>query len=400
MAVEQKSSKIIISSFIIISIISFTSIIFPRFLIELSINDPFRTADYFGVIGKLTYGLIVVNFIFFSMLILYKKNKLPLKFMSIFQKISNIEISRRTAFIIIGVLLIIHLIFSIDEFYLEEYELADYRLVKPAVSNINLEDGRDYKQYLVRFSLLSISDNLFGNLRILPYIASISLLMITYFLTLELTKSRFSGIVAFSVLLQSNLFLLFDTTATYENFWTMFYFLSVYLILKKPIGSPVSFILGLLSKTLTAAFLPINWYIIATSKMSNSNRKFLLITYGFITLSILIILFTTNIFSINPEFHLDKFTFGLNEFGNSLRFDNIILLLFFPATIFLILQFSKTQNKINVNIVLIGIIFTIISQPLLLAIMGFSIQPYRFIPFIVFTSIAIGMAFMNPKRVD
>jgi len=397
MQVKQISSKIITISFLTISIISFISVIFPKFLVEISINDRYRTVNFFDTVGTLTYEIIIVNVIFFGILILYKKNKYLSKFKKIFPKILDNDVSKRNAFVIIFVLFIIYFIFTFDEFFREEFELGDYFGVKEQFTKEYVLE-ENLGQYFVRYSLLWISANVFENVRIIPYIASIGLLLTTYFLTLELTKKRISGLIAFTILLQSNLFLLFDTTSSYENFWTCFYFISLYMILKKPIGSPVSFILSLLSKPLVITLLPINIYMILTKKIRN--KKFLIITYGVIIVLITISVTSTNLFISNVELDLDKFTYGLNEFGNSLRFDNIILLLFFPATIFLIIRFRKTKDIINVNIILIGIIFTLLSQPILLAMADFSIQPYRFIPFIVFTSIAIGMTFMNPKKED
>ena len=53
----------------------------------------------------------------------------------------------------------------------------------------------------------------------------------------------------------------------------------------------------------------------------------------------------------------------MNEFGNSLRFDGIILILFFPA---LIILFTKKGNVTkSVNLIFVGIIFSILSFALL-----------------------------------
>lgn len=371
------------------------SLIFPKFLVEIIIDDPYRVVGLFDI-GSNAYLFIIGNIILFSIIILVKiKNKTPI-LNNFFNRILNKDISKNTALLFMIILFVIYFIFSVDEFSREEFELGDYYNVKEVASDYSFEGGLSGN--IVRYTLLNVSDTVLGNIKILPFVASISLLLITYFLTLELTKKRIAGIIAFTVLLQSNLFLLFDTTSTYENFWTAFYFFSLYLILKKPIGSPGSFIFALLSKGLVVTLIPINWYLILTSKISNNNKKYLLISYGILTIFILLIMFTTDFVLQTVGFNFDKFISGFNELGQALRFDHIILLLFFPATILLALKIGKNKN--NTNIVLIGLIFSMISQPILSAILGITIQPYRYIPFIVFSSIAIGMIFMNSKTSD
>jgi len=110
------------------------------------------------------------------------------------------------------------------------------------------------------------------------------------------------------VLLQSNLFLLFDTTSTYENFWTSFYFFSLYLIFKKPIGSHASFILGILSKPLVVTLLPINLYAIFINNSKKSQQIILWVTYSAIILLIIVAFFTNSITHVstgNAELNFD-----------------------------------------------------------------------------------------------
>ena len=106
----------------------------------------------------------------------------------------------------------------------------------------------------VKYSLLIISEKIFGDFRVIAFIASIGLLIVTFFITKEITKKRFPGILAMLLVLQSNIFLSYDTSAAYSNFWILFYLLSLYLVLKKWQFSHISFVLALFSKLLSA------WY--------------------------------------------------------------------------------------------------------------------------------------------
>jgi len=75
--------------------------------------------------------------------------------------------------------------------------------------------------------------------------------------TVQISKKRFAGIVALAIVLQSENFLIYDTTITYPIFWTMFYLLSIYLLFKSSFLSPISYAASVLSHPIAAAFLPI-----------------------------------------------------------------------------------------------------------------------------------------------
>ena len=54
----------------------------------------------------------------------------------------------------------------------------------------------------------------------------------------------------------------------------------------------------------------------------------------------------------------------------------------------------------GIDIILVGIIFSILSQSLMSSIIEMTLQPYRFIPVIVFSAISIGMIFSNSNTSD
>ena len=87
--------------------------------------------------------------------------------------------------------------------------------------------------------LLDISLDIFQNIKLLPFIASILIVVFTYLITVQFCQKRFAGIISVVVLLQTYTFLKFDTTAVYENFWVLFFLISLYMIEKKWFLSPV-----------------------------------------------------------------------------------------------------------------------------------------------------------------
>jgi len=394
---KQQVSKIIFLICLTVSLISFVSLIFPALLVELTIEKSNREINFFEL-GGWAIPIITVNIVFLGLLIIHKLNRLPIGFNKIIHKISVNDVSRRTTVIVLLVLFFIYLSFSIDELQREEFELGDYKGAEEAAREFSFEDPQIISPQ-IRYFFLHISLLVFDNIRILPFIASISLLLITFFLTLELTKKRISALIAFTVLLQSNLFLLFDTTSTYENFWTFFYFFSLYLIFKKPIGSHASFILGMLSKPLVITFLPVNLFAIFTNNTKKSKQIILWITYGAIILLIIGALITNNVVHvIEPNFDLKKLISSMNEFGNSLRYDSLILMLLIPCIIIL---FRKTgQIAKSVNLIFVGIIMSILSQSIMYSLIDMTLQPYRFIPLIVFSAISVGIIFSNSNISD
>jgi len=400
MQLEPLVSKLAFSFCLIISVISFTSLIFPRILVEITNENLDNSINYFEF-GGWAFPIIIVNILFFILYFFYKKKKLPLFIREKIQFLNRNDISKNVAFVLLLVLFSTYIIFTLDEFGREEFELGDYSSSAEAAKNFEFNEKVFGNHF--RYLILHISYLLFDNLRILPFIASMSLLLLTYFITLEITKKRIAGIVAFLVLMQSNLFLIFDTTSTYENFWTAFYFLSLYLIFKKPVISPIlssiSFVSSIISKALSLTFMPINFIAIVASDVSKRNKIMLVICYSALVTLIVIAFLTNNLAHTQKiEFNEINFISSLNEFGNSLRFDGIILLLFFPTLIILRTKTGLIRNK--VNFIFAAIPIAILSQPLMYFVIGMTLQPYRFIPLIVFVAISIGMIFSKSKELD
>ena len=103
---------------------------------------------------------------------------------------------------------------SIDE----TKTLGDFNRVRDTVEKWPF-DGEGTEKTLfnlhVKNFLLKASYFLFQNWRVVPFIVSISLVLLTYFFTAEITKKRFAGIVAMIVFLQSYTFETFDTVALF-----------------------------------------------------------------------------------------------------------------------------------------------------------------------------------------
>jgi len=214
---------VFIFSFSIV-LISFTSVMFPALILasdtlKIPGMDPVTPEPY--EVGVWSSGVIITSIVTFGLAFLYFRNKLPSFLSSLFSKIFAFEISKKSAFIVLLVLLIIYISASSAELSSQEI-FEDYIGVNSRV-DLWSPDQFNLLEPHVRFFFLKVSTVLFGNDRVIPLLASASLLIVTYFFTKTITQKRFAGIVSVVIIMQSNVFLIYDTTVSYTNFWILFY---------------------------------------------------------------------------------------------------------------------------------------------------------------------------------
>jgi hypothetical protein len=234
-----------------------------------------------------------------------------------------------------------------------------------------------------------------------PFIVSIALLLLVYFFTVELTKKRFAGIVALLVLLQSYTFLIFDTVATYENSWVLFYLLSLYLIIKKWYLSPISYVASIFSKPLTIVYFPMSILFTYFAEIPRRKKIYTLIAYAVIAvigLSGFLILDLSAELGMSKTLHFNQNEFwsGFTSWAYQLRFDNIILIFILPLTVTL---FLKARGGFWQPVAALGLLAgVVITMPLLAGLSGYNLHPYRFIPLAVFFAIGVGTLLSNRAK--
>jgi len=383
-----------------IVLISLVSVVFPALIpssnsmigelenlgIGLPEVDPWTTGVWMS-------ALFPSNAIVFGFAILYFKKKLPNQIKGSVDFVFSFEVSKRVTVIAIAVLLAIYVGFSANELTIVEH-WEDYPGVKQRVENWSPDQITTSIEPHVRYFFIWSSMTLFGNLTVIPFIASISLLILTYFFTVTITKKRFAGIVAFVILLQSNVFLTYDSTVSYTNFWILFYLLSLYLIYKVWPLSPLSYLLSLLSKPLTAMFLPMSLFFIYRSNISKRKKIIIAGSMSAIILAGLLAAFAlganlTGATGSQEPFIFDEFWLGFTSFSYQLRFDGMVLLFILPLIFGL---FIASKNGIthadSIMLLIGGILFT---APILTGFTELTNQPYRFVPLVVFFAIGVGV---------
>jgi len=394
---KSKTVMIIVYAFVLaIAILSTLSVIFPALfgylVLELETEiDPFE-------LGIWAIPVIIANLVVFIFGFLYYKKVLPNFVRNGLQFLVNFDISAKITVITLVAILGIYIGFTVEELFLNEQDQwADYVRIQMVLEGWPFSDSGEApaKILYVKNFLLKTSEVLFQNTKIVPFIGTITLLLVTYFFTAQLTKKKFPGIIAVLITLSGFSFLRYDTLASYSNFWTLFFILSLYLMnTKRWIFSPISFFSSVLSKALTAAFLPLTFFFIYNSEMKQKKKIRLAALYIIITMILMGALFygvepggSVNIEGIQT-FDFTDFLIGFSAWAYQLRFDYLLLMFYLPLTVGLILvSRSGIRNADSVLVLMAGTLF---AAPLLSGFTGFNIFPYRYLPFAIFFAIGVG----------
>ena len=396
----KKSSKILyhLVFFTTLSIVVFSlfAIIFPSFLMTTfypyTTNlQPFESSVWLVPIVSSNSILLVIGFA-------YYRKKLPLQIYKGIEFILNFEISKKTALLTGIIILVVYIGFSLPELAIDEAtQYDDWGVLESALEVWPSTDSDDIyiseqNTRYVRMLLLDASSDLFQNIKLLPFVASILLVVVTFFLTYQITQKRFAGIISMVVLLQSHTFLHFDTIAVYENFWVLFYVVSLYAINKKWQYSSISYLLSIFSKAFIAVFFLSSLYYICRASISTRKKLYTLASYA---TSLIVILL---VFSFGESIYFDiinisssEFFLAFNALGYTLRYDLIIVLSLLPLTLGLFFKFRKDNSK-KVDSILVLILTALLAGPVISMLTDFYfILPYRFLPLIVFVAVGIGV---------
>ncbi|MEE3213438.1 MAG: hypothetical protein VX209_02805 [Thermoproteota archaeon] len=397
---EQKSnflSYLVFISTLSIVLISLFAIIFPGFLISNYFPydadlEPFEPSIWLIPVFSFSFIVLALGFG-------YYKTKLPDQIYKCIKFVLNFETSKRTTLIIVIIILIFYIGFSVNELSInEDGQWSDYNILKealeiwPSTESDNIYVEEQNSRY-VRMALLVTSLEIFQNIKILPFVASISLLVVTFFITYQISHKRFSGIIAMLILLQSHTFLHFDTVAVYENFWILFFLLGLYLINKKWQLSSALYLLAIFSKAFIFIFFPSVIFYIYRAKISSNKKIWVICSYGAAALIVLVIFsFEDSIYNDIISISDSEFFLALNTLGYTLRYDVFIIVSLLPITVGLFC--TSRRGILQADSILILILTSLLAGPFISMLTEFYfVLPYRFLPLIVFVAIGIGVFF-------
>jgi hypothetical protein len=393
----QKIPWLVFLFSITITLISFVPVAFPA-IVQSDITTPLnipRAGPNQYEIGMWIAPLFITNGIVFGLFTIYKKGKMPKNIENNLRKIFSFEISKKTALITMIVLLGIYVAATAGELAVEE-KFEDYIGVKNRADIWDVSQISNVSEPHVNYFFLKASMILFGNYKVIPFLASVSLLIVTYFLTKKITQKRFAGIVAVIILLQSNLFLTYDTSVAYSNFWILFYLLSLYLVYRFWPLSPISYLVSIPAKALTAAFLPMSIYFVLRSDISKKSKIIVASSSTIIIVMVGIAAMSASMGEAAQEsFDAKEFQMGFTSFSYQLRSDGLVMLFMIPLVLGLFLVAKRGVKHGESIMVLISGIMLI--TPILTGFTNQTNQPYRFVPLIVFFAVGVGV--LLSKRV-
>jgi len=393
----QKVSYAVFFCTLVVVLLTLISLIFPALF-----------SSYFGMFGENlnpfesnnhSIFLILSNVVIFGFGIAYYKKKIPSLVYDVIEKIRTFEISKRVAIISLAVILVVYVVSSTPELFIDEStQWSDYELLEAGLEiwplgqsdDIYIQEQND--RYVRQF-LLDVSLGVFQNIKILPFIASILVVVFTYLITVQFCQKRFAGMIAVIVLLQSYTFLSFDTIAVYENFWVLFFLISLYMIEKKWFLSPVFYILAFFTKAYVAPFFLMTLFTTYRSQISRRTKIAILISYFVtITLAVLLVFLADSMYPRLIDINYSHFMIGFQTISAQLRFDFFFIMALLPETVGLMfLSKNKLKHADSILILLFGTILMGVVIGMLSPYVN--ILPYRFIPVLVFFSIGMGMFF-------
>lgn len=388
-------THIIFFSTLIMTLTSLTPAIFPALIAKVSSNfedtlnvNPFE-------FGSLAFPILATNIIILTLVAAHYTNKTPQKISNSIRFIFNFEISKKITTMVLTAMIIFYISMSIGELFDNKFDSDYYGIFKPWLETFDVfrlpdnQLNRDFGHHIQLFFEV-ISMKVFGNYKVIPFIASIALLITIYFFTLEISKKRFASIIAVLITMQSGVFLFYDTSVSYTNLWALFYLLTLYTVYKKWQLSAISFILATLSKGLTATFLPVIFFFAYRSNVPS--RKKIIISYA--TMVVLgVVFFAITGTTLNPvntkSFDMIGFLSGFTAFGFEFTHDIVISSSLLSLVIGLFILSKK--GNVHADSIMLIILIMLSSAPLLTALSDNQNLPYRFVPVVVFFSIGVGM---------
>ena len=416
-AKRGKLSWIVFLFTLFVVLISLISFVFPALLIsEMGSGNTIEQTGVKGLYkinpyetGHWAAPLFVANIIVFTLFVLYRCNKLPDSIIHGLESLFSFEISKKTASVIFLIILAGYVAFSSMEL-VEDETWPDWDGVKvriegdKAVGQFSCDllmtdpncTGWPYTHPTVSsgfephvtYFFLKTSDMIFGNYKIFPFFASIGLLIVTYLFTTLITGKRFAGIISLVVMIQSSVFLSFDTSQTYSNFWALFYVLSLYLAVRFWMISPAIYLLSIFSKVLTVAFLPMSIFFVLSSDIPQKKKAFVVLVSTIIIIGGIVIFATQNLAETEDAgWNSDEFWAGMSSFANQIRHDGLVILFVLPLVFGLFMVSKRSRYANSIMIMIAGMLVMV---PLISGLTEITNQPYRFVPLIFFFAIGVG----------
>ena len=382
--------------------INLLSVIFPALIFSHFgniISDKYHAFE----LGTNSALLIFGNIVLISLGLLYQKNKVT-SFSSFINKIRSFEITKKQSLIAGLAILIIYIIVASPELSINEItQWADYGILITGLETFPETNSGDFSideqnSRFIRMILLGFSQDYLGNIKIIPFVASISVVALVGLITVDISHRRIAGLIAMIILLQSYTFLEYDTVAVYENLWVMFFLLSIYTIQKRWYLSGITYLLSVFTKAFSTPFLILNIYYVLRSENTRTTKIRTLISYVIMIVIMIGLLSVVNtVYGNIILVDFDRFVNSFADFSSQMRYDSFLLVMILPVTIGLFFTARKGLRHADSmlffipSLLLFGSLLALITD-------SYVTLPYRFIPFIAFFSISTSLIIFNNTK--
>lgn len=225
-----------------------------------------------------------------------------------------------------------------------------------------------------------------GHDRIIPIMASVSIVYLVYVLANTITNNRIIGLISMAAMTQNQLLTKFDSSPTYDQVWVAFLLLSIVLLYKKPIIGLFTFPISIMSKILAVGYLPAMFANVIMDK----RIKYRKITLIWLSVVSAIGITTVSFLSVGSYigFYPDRLLDGFLRIFESIWpiFPVVI------GTIVIDRFFMPKEKPEGKKIVLVWLAWILLTTPLIYLFTQGQLQfGYRFVPFAAFFSIYFGI---------
>lgn len=250
-----------------------------------------------------------------------------------------------------------------------------------------IDSGILYRNFIKDW-LNCFSFQVLHNWKVIPMLSSIAVVYLVYQLGYSITRDRMIGIIAMAAMVYNPLLTQWDTSQTYDQAWAAFFLLSVVLLYRLPLSSPLVYPLAIASKIYAVGLLPPYLYNIVKGDIKKRNKVLILASLLILLgMSAVAILGIGNSIGFYPERLLDGL---VNIFEN--------LWMVFPAIIGLWQADRFFKSKITIpgkNVILAYMGWIMLSIPLVYLFSQQYMFGYRFVPFAAFLSVYAGMVLVQ-----
>lgn len=284
------------------------------------------------------------------------------------------------------------MVIQYDSLQIQDYTQWDFFYIHTYLASCDLSIPQE--RAVVKFYQFCLSQELFGNPKIISFVESVGILIISFFLANKITKTSYAGILTVIIIMASRIFTDNTTTFGYSTEWAFFFILSIYLIYTKPVFFGPVFIISILAKGIVLLFIPVIIYLIYQSDLPAKTKKISYISIGCVLLLVLIytVFIGNNFIQTNipigfyPE-KLDGLLYNIYYNFTIEAKDSMLLYLFLPLVL---VGLFRTHLPLFIFIVYL---FTM--QLWLPLFSDYNMGSYRLVPLILFLGIGASVAFCH-----